>query len=119
MGWRPEAAVYPALVGGDDWAVELTAAEFADLRRLLGQLTEAIAAIAPELMPEEQIDCEVESEVLWLGAEGLPDAYGVRLILSQGRGAEGYWPPGAIAGLVAALQTEITPEMNDPGNDHA
>ena len=85
----------------------------------MNTIDEAIAAIAPELMPEEQIECEVDSEVLWLGAEGLPDAYGVRLIVSQGRGAEGYWPPGAIAGLVAALQTEITPEMNDPGNDHA
>lgn len=114
VGWRPQAPVYPALVGGDDWAVELTATEFAELRRLLGQLTEAITAIAPELMPEEQIDCEVEGEWLWLGAEGLPAAYGVRLILNQGRGAEGYWPPGAIAGLVAALQAEITAAIPAP-----
>ena len=37
VGWNL-ASAYQGLVGGDDWAFELTAAELADFCRLLGQL---------------------------------------------------------------------------------
>jgi hypothetical protein len=37
------AAVYKGLIGGDDWAIELTEAEWQDLRRLLSQLTATMA----------------------------------------------------------------------------
>ncbi len=40
----------------------------------------------------------------WLEAEGFPDAYGVRLIVLTGRGAEGGWEAAAVAGLVGAAR---------------
>ncbi len=39
LGWNTTATVYKGLIGGDDWAIELTEAEWQDLRRLLSQLT--------------------------------------------------------------------------------
>jgi hypothetical protein len=102
LGWNPAAPQFMGLVGNDDWAVELTATEFADFCRLLGQLTEAVAAIASELMPDEKIACEVESDRLWLGAEGYATAYAVRFVLLGDRGAEGLWPPDVVPHLVQA-----------------
>ncbi|MDB9421636.1 DUF1818 family protein [Microcystis aeruginosa CS-563/04] len=102
LGWNPKAAVYKGLIGGDDWAIELTEAEWQDLRRLLSQLTATMAAMATELMDEERIACEAESELLWLEAVGFPDHYSLRLILYQGRGCEGNWSANALPELLAA-----------------
>ena len=102
LGWNPTAAVYKGLIGGDDWAIELTEAEWQDLRRLLSQLTATMAAIATELMDEERIACEAESELLWVEADGFPDNYSLRFILYQGRGCEGNWSATALPELLAA-----------------
>jgi len=102
LGWNPKAAIYKGLIGGDDWAIELTEAEWQDLRRLLSQLTATMAAMATELMDEESIACEAESELLWLEAVGFPDHYSLRLILYQGRGCEGNWSATALPELLAA-----------------
>ena len=42
VGWDSQADKYQALVGGDDWAIELTAAELDDFSRLLHQLIETM-----------------------------------------------------------------------------
>jgi hypothetical protein len=102
LGWNPTAAVYKGLIGGDDWAIELTEAEWQDLRRLLSQLTATMAAMATELMDEERIACEAESELLWVEADGFPDNYSLRFILYQGRGCEGNWSATALPELLAA-----------------
>ncbi len=105
MGWRPASCDYPGLVGSDDWAVELTAAELADFCRLLQQLSQTIAHLSAELMAEEKIDCEVESDRLWLQAVGYCDSYSLRLVLSGGRQAEGNWTTTAVPDLIAAATT--------------
>ena len=102
LGWNPKAAIYKGLIGGDDWAIELTESEWQDLRRLLSQLTATMAAMATELMDEERITCEAESELLWVEAVGFPDHYSLRLILYQGRGCEGNWSANALPELLAA-----------------
>ncbi|WP_017717168.1 DUF1818 family protein [Kamptonema formosum] len=102
LGWEPDAPEFKGLVGGGDWAIELTEAELSDFCRLLGQLDAIMADMAGELMDEEKIACEVESDLLWLEAEGLPHAYSLHLILHAGRRAEGHWPPPAVPSLVQA-----------------
>jgi hypothetical protein len=92
IGWNTQEVAYPGLVGGEDWAIELTSAEFADFYRLLGELTTTMTVMATELMDEERISCEAESDLLWLEVEGFPHAYSLRVILSQGRCCEGNWP---------------------------
>lgn len=105
IGWKSEQTIYQGLLGGDDWAVELTLAEMEDFCRLLPEINQTVQDISHYLMDEEKIVCEVESELLWLGAEGFPDNYSLRVILSQGRGCEGTWPPETVPHLLQAIQS--------------
>lgn len=104
LGWNPNAVEFKGLVGGDDWAIELTEAELNDFCRLLGQLAETMSLMAAELMDEEKIACEVESDLLWMQAEGYPAAYSIKLILNAGRRCESSWEAAAVPGLVQAAQ---------------
>ncbi len=103
VGWNPSAEQYQGLIGGENWAFELTALEFKEFCRLFQQLTHSMTMMAEELMDEEKITCEVESEIIWLEAEGYPDAYEIRIILHQGRRCEGYWSENAIPDLIQAV----------------
>jgi hypothetical protein len=104
LGWHPEAGDYPALVGGDTWALELTAAEFQAFRQLLLELTGSVAAIAPELMAEETLVCESQNELLWMEVRGMAHSYDLSFILLTGRRGEGQWPAEAIPPLLQAIQ---------------
>lgn len=104
IGWNPNAAEFIGLVGGDDWAIELTETELNDFCRLSGQLVETMSQMAGELMDEEKIACVAESDLLWLEVEGYPHAYSLRLILNTGRCAEGSWAADAVPGLMQAAQ---------------
>ena len=64
LGWNPEELEFQGLVGGDDWSIELTAEELDDFCRLLDQLSKTISQMADELMDEERIACEAESDLL-------------------------------------------------------
>lgn len=105
LGWRPTADDYPGLVGSDDWALELTAAELADFCRLVQQLAQTMSQMATELMAEEKIDCEAESDRLWVQVSGYPHCYSLRLIVSSGRKAEGNWTAAAVPELILATAT--------------
>jgi hypothetical protein len=105
LGWDDAQSDYRGLVGGEDWAIELTAAELEDFCRLVTQLADTLSQIAQELMDEEKISCEVESDLLWLEAEGYPHAYELHLIVQTGRRCEGSWASEAVPGLVQAVQT--------------
>lgn len=102
IGWNPNAPKYQGLVGTDDWAVELTAAEIDDFCRLLAQLADTMKQLTAELMDEEKIACEAESDLLWMEVEGYPQEYSLRFILNSGRCAEGKWQASAVPGLLQA-----------------
>ncbi len=104
IGWNPNSTEFKGLVGGDDWAIELTEAELNDFCRLLEQLSESISHLASELMDEEKISCEAESDLLWMEVEGYSHAYSLHLILNTGRRGEGRWVASAVPGLVQAAQ---------------
>lgn len=104
LGWDAEAEVFCGLVGGADWAIELTESELEDFCRLIVQLAETLRQMGKELMDEERVSCEVESDRLWLEAEGFPQFYSLRLLLLTGRRAEGAWPEAAVAELTQAAQ---------------
>ncbi|MEM8639469.1 MAG: DUF1818 family protein [Cyanobacteria bacterium P01_G01_bin.54] len=104
VGWHSEQRPYCALVGAEDWAIELTEPEFADFCRLLNQLAETMSQMAAELMAEERIACEAESERLWLEVEGFPDAYDLRLMVKGDRRCEGNWATSALPGLLQGLK---------------
>ena len=105
IGWDATAVEFQGLVGGEAWAIELTATELHDFCRLLGQLSHTMQQMATELMDEEAIACEAESDLLWLEVEGFPHAYSLRFMLRSGRRGEGCWPSSAVPELQQALQT--------------
>ncbi|MFM5888576.1 MAG: DUF1818 family protein [Dolichospermum sp.] len=105
LGWDLDAVEFKGLVGTEDWAIELTEAELNEFCRLLSQLANTMKHLATELMEEEKITCEAESDLLWMEVEGYPQSYSLRLILNTGRGAEGKWEAAAVSGLLQAIGT--------------
>ncbi|MEC4806444.1 MAG: DUF1818 family protein [Jaaginema sp. PMC 1079.18] len=105
IGWDENAAVYRGLVGGEDWAIELTEAEFQDFCRLFAQLAQTMQEMAAALMDEERIACAAESDLLWLEVEGFPAAYELRLIVNSGRRCEGNWPPAVVPELLQGARS--------------
>ncbi|WGT67653.1 DUF1818 family protein [cyanobacterium endosymbiont of Epithemia clementina EcSB] len=103
IGWNPNAVAYQGLIGGKDWAIELTKAEFKDFCRLFKKLAETMEIMSQELMDAERIACEAESDSLWLEVEGYPHAYSLRLILNQGRCCEGNWSEEIVRELFQAV----------------
>jgi hypothetical protein len=103
LGWDDAAPGYKGLLGGANWALELTADEFQDFCRLARQLADTLCAMATELMAEERITCEAESDLIWLEAEGFPKTYTLRFILTTGRQCEGQWEESATRELITAL----------------
>ena len=103
IGWDPEAPVFQCLLAGDCWSIELTEAELNQFCRLAQQLTDTMAQMSHELMESEKIACEVESDLIWMEAEGHPDGFILRFILLSGRRAEGGWPVKVVPQLLQAL----------------
>ncbi|NJO41412.1 MAG: DUF1818 family protein [Cyanobacteria bacterium CRU_2_1] len=104
LGWDQDAAEFRGLVGGEQWAIELTEPELDDFCRLIGQLANTMRQMQQELMDEERICCEAESDLLWLEAEGYPQTYRLRMILLTGRRGEGSWSETAVPDLLQAAQ---------------
>lgn len=105
VGWHPQGNKYQGLIGAEDWAIELTKAELTDLQRLLHQLVSTMAQMAQELMDEEKISCEAESELLWIEVSGYPHRYALRIILNCDRCCEGNWGDGIAPKLLLALDS--------------
>ena len=108
-GWRlavdPSREGYQALIGGQDWAIELTLDELAALSSLCERLQEQHLAIADQLMAEESIEIAMEREPWWVELSGDRQRWCLRFVLSSpnGRSAEGMWPSPASAELCLAL----------------
>jgi hypothetical protein len=103
IGWDSDAELYRGLVGGEGWAIELTEAEFAEFCRLVDQLANTMNQMSHELMDEERISCEVESDLIWVEAEGYPQFYELHFMVLTGRQAEGSWSVAASSHLVQAI----------------
>ena len=105
IGWHPHGAKYQGLVGAEDWAFELTQPELQDFYRLLQQLADTMNQMAAELMEEEKISCEAETDLLWMEVAGYPHSYTLRLIINSDRRCEGNWVEGAAPQLLHALNS--------------
>jgi len=123
QGWRlqvdPGRRPYSALIGGQDWAVELDPHELSGLRRgvltLLAQRDQLLGC----LMPEEELDLELDLSLparepgdssggaLFVAISGSADRWSLRFVLTPGdgsRAAEGAWSATASPPLAAALE---------------
>jgi hypothetical protein len=104
VGWDPDAPLLQALVGADDWAIELTQSEFDDFCRFAQQLSDTLEQMRSELMDEEAIVCEASSDLLWMEARGYPDQYQLSFIALTGRRAEGSWSAEATKEILRVIQ---------------
>ena len=105
IGWHPHGAIYQGLVGTEDWAIELTKAELNDFYRLLSQLVATMTQMSAELMDEEKICCEAETDLLWLEVEGYYNFYSLRLILNCDRRCEVSWKEGVAPLIIGAFNS--------------
>ena len=111
-GWRlardPSRPVFPALIGGDHWAFELTEKEWQGLVALLSALTDQHQALQDQLLAEEAIELEMESGAWWGCLEGDRERWSVRLVLQGSevaRGLEAHWPAPAAQAFVLAMRS--------------
>jgi hypothetical protein len=112
-GWRwlvdPARHPFSVLVGGQGWAVELTAEEARELQQGLVRLVQEHRGLVDQLMGEEAISLELERGPLWMALEGDRASWELRFVLTPApasRAVEGSWGARASAALVAALAQE-------------
>ena len=107
LAWDADRQPFSVLVGGDGWAVELTAAEAEDLRQAVADLVAQHGALVDQLMAEESIALELERGPWWLELEGDRSRWSLRMLYGPGpgqRGLEGHWGPAAAPAFSQALQ---------------
>ncbi len=131
-GWRlqvdPARSPYGALIGGEGWASELSAAELRSLREGVLRLAAQHAALAGSLMAEEALELELELPLaaagggdggsLWLALCGDRRHWSLRLVLTPAaavRGIEGTWGAAASRAFAAALE-RLRPDELDRGD---
>jgi hypothetical protein len=106
LAWDPSRQPFSVLIGGSDWAVELTDAEALALQGAVADLLEQHAALADQLMAEEAISLELDRPPWWLAIEGDRSSWALQLMLSPTPGQrafEGGWPAPASQAFSAAL----------------
>ncbi len=102
VGYQPDRDPFPAIVGSQMWAIELTAVEWHDFCQGLDQILLNLATIRPHLMAEEHISLEHKTDRIILVATGQPDQFSLYLQIISGRSAEGIWSAEAVPELIEA-----------------
>ena len=112
-GWRLERdksrPKFSVLIGGDNWALELSDEEWNALKTVISKLIEQHESCRSSLMPEEAISIEIELSPWWGCIDGNRDEWTLKLILSgddlYSRGLEMFWPIPAAQIMVSAMRT--------------
>jgi hypothetical protein len=110
VGWRLEIdrdrIAFQVLIGSDNWALELSLAEFEQLRGLCARLICEYEKCLEQLMPEEKLQLELEQDCWWLELNGDSNNWSLRFVLTPTvgqRGAEGGWDDTAAPAFCRAL----------------
>ena len=113
QGWRiirdSSRGQFSTLIGGESWAIELTQCEWESLVKVVIDLSNQYQNIKDQLMGDEDITLELESNP-WLAIlKGDQHGWTIKLILdsndSLNRGAEVFWPRNVTFHLVNAMRT--------------
>jgi hypothetical protein len=130
----PSRQPIAVLVGGADWAAELSAVEAVALQRGVATLVRQHNEIGAQLMAEEAICLELAMDLdpgeLWLELEGDREQWQLRFILTPTlgqRGVEGGWSVDASAAMAAAMEVVLvqvlpvnaqSPDETEAANPH-
>ncbi len=112
-GWRiirdSSKEKFSTLIGGDSWAIELTRSEWETLVKVVIDLSDQYKNIKDQLMGDEDITLELESNPWFAILKGDQKGWNLKLILdskdSLNRGAELFWPRNVTFNLVNAMRT--------------
>ena len=112
-GWRiirdSSRDNFSTLIGGENWAIELNQSEWENLVIVVTELSDQHKAIKDQLMGDEDITLELESNPWTAILKGDQKGWNLKLILdssdSLNRGAEVYWPRNVTLHLVNAMRT--------------
>ena len=113
QGWRiirdSSRTNFSTLIGGESWAIELNQHEWDTLVKAVNNLSDQYQDIKVQLMEDEDITLEMESNP-WLAIlKGDKHGWNLKLILNSSdsliRGAEVYWPSNVTCQLVNAMRT--------------
>ncbi len=107
LGYQPQQP-FVALVGGDQWAIELTDQEWQDFCQGLQSLQSALEASQAFLMDQETITLDHCTDMLQLIVTGYTSKYSLYLKLLMGRRVEGIWDFPVIPKLLLAID-----DLND------
>ncbi len=111
-GWRlardPSRGKFPYLIGGDNWAIELTESEWQVFVSVVFDLVSQLEDITDQLVPEEAITLEIERQSWWCCLDGSRDYWNLKFVLQDEnnlkRDAEGFWPVPAAQAMTSALR---------------
>ena len=112
-GWRiirdSSRGNFSTLIGGESWAIELNQSEWETLVKIVINLSDQYKNIKDQLMGDEDITLEFESNP-WLAImKGDQYGWNLKLILessdSLNRGAEVFWPRNVTFNLSNAMRT--------------
>ena len=112
-GWRlirdASRENFSTLIGGESWAIELNQFEWKTLVKVVIDLSDQYKNIKDQLMGDEDITIELESDP-WLAIlKGDQNGRKLKLILdssdSLNRGAEVSWPRNVTTNVANAMRT--------------
>ena len=112
-GWRlirdSSRENFSTLIGGESWAIELNQFEWKTLVKVVIDLSDQYKNIKEQLMCDEDITLELESDP-WLAIlKGDQNGWKLKLILdssdSLNRGAEVSWPRNVTTNVANAMRT--------------
>ncbi len=111
-GWRLEFKEskkdYPVLIGGENWAVELSKSEWDSLGSVISKIVDQYDYLRDSLMIEEKIFLEIDIEPWWACIDGTKEDWRLKLILSgkgcSGRAVELCWPEPAAQAIVSVMR---------------
>lgn len=107
LAWRDENYPFAVLIGGQGWAVELSAAEATALAAAVADLVCEHQALSDQLLSEEAITLELERGPWWLALEGDRLQWGLKGVLTPEvgqRALEVSWSVEASSAFCQALQ---------------
>ncbi len=111
-GWRlirdPSRGYFSNLIGGENWAIELSDSEWDSFVQVVLDLHQQYLDVQDQLMGEEDITLEIERNP-WLAIlKGDRYGWSLKFILSQSealhRGAEIFWPKDVTRFLLNAIE---------------
>tara|TARA_B100000214_G_scaffold363991_1_gene330078 strand:- start:431 stop:811 length:381 start_codon:yes stop_codon:yes gene_type:complete len=99
---------FSTLIGGESWAIELTKSEFKSLARVVIDLSDQYENIKDQLMGDEDITLELESNPWFAILKGDQFGWNLKLILKCShtsiRGAEVCWPRNVTKHVTNAMR---------------